>query len=96
VGLEVGETVLLARPGDLVLKPRGVPHAFWNPADEPARMLEVVTPGGFESYFEEIGEILAAPGPDLAALGELAARYGLMMDPMSVPRLAAEHGLVVG
>jgi mannose-6-phosphate isomerase-like protein (cupin superfamily) len=93
VGLEVGEQVLLARPGDLVLKPRGVPHAFWNPADEPARMLEVVTPGGFETYFEEIGEILAAPQPDLAALGELAARYGLQMDLASVPRLVGEHGL---
>jgi quercetin dioxygenase-like cupin family protein len=96
VGLEVGEQVLVARPGSLVLKPRGVPHAFWNAADEPARMLEVVTPGGFETYFEEIGEILAAPRPDMAALGEVAARYGLQMDPASVPRLVAEHGLSAG
>jgi uncharacterized cupin superfamily protein len=96
VGLEVGGQVLLARPGDLVLKPRGVPHAFWNPADEPARMLEAVTPGGFETYFEEIGEILAAAQPDMAALGEVAARHGLQMDPASVPRLVAEHGLSAG
>ena len=93
VGLEVGEQVMLARPGDLVLKPRGVPHAFWNPTDEPARMLEVITPGGFESYFEEIGEILASSEPDMAALGAVASRYGLRMDPTSVPRLVAEHEL---
>lgn len=93
VGLEVGEQLLSARPGDLVLKPRGVPHAFWNPTDEPARMLEVVTPGGFETYFEEIGEILATPQPDMAALGEVAARFGLQMDQASVARLVAEHGL---
>ena len=93
VGVEIGGRVVLAGPGDLVLKPRGVPHAFWNPADEPARLLEVITPGGFENYFHELGELLAAPEPDLPRLGELAARYGLVMDPGSIPRLVAEHGL---
>lgn len=96
VGVQVGEQVVLARPGDLVLKPRTVPHAFWNPTDEPARMLEVITPGGFEAYFEELGEILAAGEPDLGRLGELAARHGLRMDRASVPRLVAEHDLRMG
>lgn len=93
VGVEVGGRVALASPGDLVLKPRGVPHAFWNPTDEPARLLEVITPGGFESYFAELGELLAAPEPDVARLTELATRYGLRMEPSSIPRLVAEHGL---
>jgi uncharacterized cupin superfamily protein len=96
VGLEVGGQVVIARPGDLVLKPRRVPHAFWNPTDEPARMLEVITPSGFETYFEEIGEILAADEPDLDRLGEVAARHGLQMEAASVPRLVAEHGLRMG
>jgi hypothetical protein len=96
VGVEVGGEVLLAGPGDLVLKPRAVPHAFWNPTDEPARLLEVITPGGFEGYFEELGEILAAPEPDLERVGELAARHGMQLDPASVPRLVAEHGLRLG
>jgi len=96
VGMEVGSNSLLAGTGDLVLKPRGVPHAFWNPTDEPAQLLEVITPGGFETYFEELGEILAASQPDLERLGEVAARHGLHMDPTSIPRLAAEHSLHVG
>ena len=96
VGMEVGSKSMLASTGDLVLKPRAVPHAFWNPTDEPAQLLEVITPGGFETYFEEIGEILAAPQPDLGRLGEVAARHGLQMDPTSIPRLAAEHNLRVG
>src|SRR3954452_11234012 len=41
VGVEVGGSSSVARAGDLVLKPRGVPHAFWNAGDEPARLLEV-------------------------------------------------------
>jgi len=51
-----------------VLESRGVAHAFWNATDGPARLLEVITRGGFETYFEGLGRILADPEPDLAAL----------------------------
>ena len=47
VGIQVGGTVRQGRPGDVVCKPRGVPHAFWNATDEPARLLDVITPGDF-------------------------------------------------
>lgn len=96
VGVQLGDDVHLARPGDLVLKPRGVPHAFWNPTDAPARLLEVITPAGLERYFERIGELLSVPGPpDLDALSALAAEHGLDLDLASVPRLAQAHGLRV-
>ena len=52
---------------------------------------------GFEHYFTEIGALLGAPGgPDFAAIGALAARFGLVMDEASVPRLAETHGLRLG
>jgi mannose-6-phosphate isomerase-like protein (cupin superfamily) len=93
IGVQLGDQVLTARPGDLVLKPRGVPHAFWNATDAPARFLEIITPSGFEHYFAGVGALFADGSPDLAALGELAERHGLHMDLASVPRLAAAHGL---
>ncbi len=94
LGVQIGEDVLEARPGDTVVKPRGVPHAFWNPGDEPVRFLEVITPAGFETYFEDIAPLLNAGGPpDLQALGAVMARYALDMDMASLPRLIAEHGL---
>jgi mannose-6-phosphate isomerase-like protein (cupin superfamily) len=97
MGVEVDGRTSLARAGDLVLKPRGVPHAFWNAGDAPARILEVVTPAGFERYFERLGELLAVPGPpDLLALQEVAAPPGLDVDPASVARLAQAHGLRIG
>lgn len=97
VGVQIGEQVFEAGSGSVVVKPRGVPHAFWNPTDQPARLLEILSPAGFESYFAELGEILAASGlPDMAALGALAERYGLELDPASIPRLAAAHGLDLG
>lgn len=88
----------MARPGDLVFKPRGVPHAFWNAGDGPARALEIISPAGFERYFAEVAPLLppAHDGPpDERALGAIMARYGLEMDLGSVPVLAGRHGLVV-
>jgi mannose-6-phosphate isomerase-like protein (cupin superfamily) len=96
IGVEIGGETFEAGPGDVVVKPRGVPHAFWNPTDEPARILELIVPGDFEQYFAELGEILSRPGPpDFEGLGALAARYGLDMQPESIGRLAAEHGLAL-
>ena len=94
VGVQLGDEVVYGEPGDLIVKPRGQWHAFWNPADEPARVLEIISPGGFERYFERAAELFAAGGPpDPSALDELAAEYGLEFDLASIPRLMQEHGL---
>lgn len=96
VGVEIGGEVSVAGPGELVFKPRGIPHAFWNAGDEPARVLEIISPGGFEEYFKESGRILNAPGgPDFEAFGALMARYELDMELGTIPRLVEEHGLVM-
>lgn len=96
VGVQLGEDVVVAGPGDLVFKPRGVPHAFWNAGDEPARLLEVISPGGFEAYFREAAALLPDPQRNASAILALAARYQLEMDLASVPGLAARHGLRLG
>ena len=96
VGAQIGDQTVVAGPGDVLVKPRGVPHAFWNPADQPARLLEIISPAGFEGYFARLGEIFAGQGPpDPSRLAELADRYGLDLDRASIPRLAAAHGLRV-
>lgn len=97
VGVEIGGETWAAGPGDLLLKPRGVPHAFWNATDAPARLLEVITPGGFEAYFARLAEVLrAGPEPDMFALAAVATDYDLDMDPASIPRLVQTHGLALG
>ena len=96
VGALLGDDVLVAEPGDLVFKPGGEWHTFWNAGDEPARILEIIAPAGFEDFFRELdglgGAIKAAP-EDLAALNE---RYGLDMQPETVPELLERFGLVIG
>ncbi len=95
VGFQLGDESLVAGPGELVFKPRRIPHAFWNAGDEPARVLELISPAGFEDYFREIAPLLAGgTPPDFEALGAAQARYGLSMDPETAPALIAEHGLV--
>ena len=94
LGVQIGDEVVEAGPGDLVLKPRGIPHAYWNPSDEQTHLLEIISPAGFDQYFADLAPELARPGePDLGALAEIRARYGLTMDIASRERLTGEHGL---
>src|SRR5918995_1508697 len=98
VGVQIGEEVLVAQPGDLVFKPRGVPHAFWNASDEPARALEIIYPAGFERYFAELAPLLppANQSPlDEEAVGAVREKYGLEMDMGSIPVLAERYNLAI-
>jgi quercetin dioxygenase-like cupin family protein len=92
-GVQLGDDVLEAGPGDLLFKPRGVPHAFWNAGDEPARLLELISPAGFENYFRALAPLLASPERDDAAIGEVIARYRLDIDFGTIPVLTERHGL---
>jgi mannose-6-phosphate isomerase-like protein (cupin superfamily) len=97
IGVQIGDTDQIAGPGTLVFKPRGIPHAFWNAGDTPARLLEIISPAGFEHYFEEAAAVFAADGPpDFARVNEIAARYQMTLDFESVPLLAQKHGLQLG
>lgn len=76
--MRVGDQVIVATPGSYVLKPRGVPHTFWNAGPKPARIIEIISPAGFEKYFEELAELVGAGGPpDRSKLASLAQRYAL-------------------
>ena len=46
--------MLVSGPGDLIFKPRNQWHTFWNADDEPARILEIISPAGFEKHFAEL------------------------------------------
>ena len=79
VGARVGDRVVEAATGASMAKPRGLPHAMWNVGPEPARVLEVLAPGGLEDYFEELAPALAAKIPP-AEYDALAERYGLTIE----------------
>jgi quercetin dioxygenase-like cupin family protein len=91
MGAQLGEEVVTAHVGDFVFKPRHEWHTFWNPADEPCRILEIISPGGFEHFFEELVDRGREPDPPF--LMDLGSRYGIEFDVESIPRLCAEHRL---
>jgi len=93
VGALLGDEVLIGKPGDLIFKPRNQWHTFWNAGDEPARILEIISPAGFEEFFRELvdlGGVTQIQPPTFAGLCE---RYGLEMQPETVPGLIERFGL---
>jgi quercetin dioxygenase-like cupin family protein len=93
VGALLGDDVVTGGPGDLIFKPRGQWHTFWNAGDEPARILEIISPAGFEKFFAELVDLGGVTQADPQTLGELCARYELEMNPDSVPGLLERFGL---
>ena len=95
IGVRVGDEEFEAPQGSYLVKPRGVVHAFWNPADELARTVEVVVPAGFEAFFEEMAEAAATgdAGQIQQRRADLAAKYRLDYPTDLVPELKAKYGL---
>ena len=96
VGALLGDEVLVGGPGDLIFKPRNQWHTFWNAADAPCRVLEIISPAGFEQYFRD----LAALGGPLKAspeqFAELIQRYEFESRPETIPELLQRFGLRMG
>jgi hypothetical protein len=61
--------------GGYIIKPRGEVHAMWNAGSVPARMIEIISPAGFEGFFHELTGMTAVGAPDPVALAALAERY---------------------
>jgi mannose-6-phosphate isomerase-like protein (cupin superfamily) len=93
-GFKQADDVVFAEPGDLVYKPRDAWHTFWNATEEPARLLEVISPAGFEQLFVELAELLRSDPVDLEAVAALGPKYGIRNDPEATARVVAEHGLI--
>jgi mannose-6-phosphate isomerase-like protein (cupin superfamily) len=78
LGALLGEHEVIAEAGDLVFKPRGQWHTFWNAGDRPALILELISPGGFEQAFREMHALGEALDPEKMA--QVAATYGTEAD----------------
>ena len=96
-GVRIGDVEMIAGPGSYIFKPRAIPHTFWNAGPEPARLLEMISPAGFERFFDQLADIYAAAGsglPNQQAIGELAARFNLVFtNPEWIPELKAKYHL---
>jgi quercetin dioxygenase-like cupin family protein len=72
-----GTQMLVAKAGDVVHAPRGVPHAYKAVGEAPARMRFMATPGDIEEMFAQLASWPSDAPPDLGKLGELCAKFGI-------------------
>jgi mannose-6-phosphate isomerase-like protein (cupin superfamily) len=94
IGFRSGDREVVLGPGGYITKPRGVMHSMWNAGRVPARMIEIISPAGFEHFFREVCELLAAGPPEPGQGADLAERYGLQLgEPAWLPGLIARYGL---
>jgi uncharacterized RmlC-like cupin family protein len=94
VGVRVGDRVLQADAGASLVKPRGTPHAMWNADSTPARVVEILSPGGLERYFQELPPILAhEDGAGPKEYYELAERYGITIQDDWIEELERTYGV---
>ena len=94
MGALLGDEVVYADVGDLAFKPREQWHTFWNAGDEPCRILEIISPGGFEHFFDELATMISRPPISTRrSSGSWGTRSGVEFQPDSVARLCGEHGL---
>jgi uncharacterized cupin superfamily protein len=87
----LGSHEIQAGPGDLVFKPRGQWHTFWNPGDVPTRVLEIISPAGLEEFFRLVDAPEAEQDPE--KISEMAARIGCNVDQAATAALVERHGL---
>jgi quercetin dioxygenase-like cupin family protein len=91
VGALLGDEVIFGGPGDLIFKPSNQWHTFWNAGDEPARVLEIISPGGFEKAFLEMHALGEGLSPEtMEAIGN---RYGVDVDFDKTNPIIEKYGL---
>jgi mannose-6-phosphate isomerase-like protein (cupin superfamily) len=78
-----GDRSVRGTPGSFFCLPRGVPHSFVVESDTPGRLLTLLTPGGGEQFFIEMGrpaeraELPTAAPLDRERLARVAGQFGM-------------------
>ena len=95
IGFRSGDREVVLGAGGYITKPRGEAHTMWNAGHVPARMIEVISPAGFEHFFWSMGDAIGSGGPpDPAVIAALAAEHGLeMVDVPWIDDVVARYGL---
>src|SRR6478672_6072402 len=94
IGFRSGDREVVLGAGGYITKPRGELHTMWNAGPVPARMIEIISPAGFENFFRELAELLAATQPESSQIPALADRYGLQFgEPNWLPSLISRYNL---
>lgn len=94
IGFRSGDREVVLGAGGYITKPRGELHAMWNAGSTPARMIEIISPAGFEGFFRDLVDLVEAGAVTDEGLAALGASYGLeFAEPDWLPDVIARYGL---
>ena len=94
IGFRSEDQEVVLRPGGYIIKPRNQVHAMWNAGSTPARMIEIISPAGFEGFFRGFADLNDAGPFDPADVAALAAEFGLpYAQPEWLPDVIARYNL---
>ncbi|MDQ6899312.1 MAG: cupin domain-containing protein [Candidatus Dormibacteraeota bacterium] len=91
LGARVGDHEVVAGPGSIILKPKGVPHAFWNATSKPAKFIEIISPPGLEAFFVEFSDIFRTG--EFSRLDALGKKYDMELVEGWTEELTAKYDL---
>lgn len=77
----VGGKTFVAQKGATIFAPRGIPHTYRYLGQTPGRLMCIITPAGFEGFFEEIGALSPQQQQDIPRVIEIGNKYGLEILP---------------
>ncbi len=93
MGFRSGDRETVLGSGGYIVKPRGELHAMWNAGSTRARMIEIITPAGFEGFFSDVVDALEGDAHDIDGAA-LTGEYGLTFsDADWLPDVIARYGL---
>jgi quercetin dioxygenase-like cupin family protein len=94
IGFRSNDQEVVLAAGGYIVKPRGEVHAMWNAGTTRARMIEVISPAGFEQFFREFADLAEAGPVDFEAVAKLGSRYQLpFANPDWLPDVIARYNL---
>lgn len=95
IGFRSGERQAVLGAGGYITKPRNELHTMWNAGKVPARMIEIISPAGFEHFFWGLADHLEAGPPDPELIEKLAADFGLQFaEAPWLPDIISRYNLI--
>lgn len=80
IGFRSGDSEVVLGAGGYIVKPRHEVHSMWNAGSVPARMIEVISPAGFEGFFWELADLIESGDFQFDAVAAIGDRFGLIFN----------------
>lgn len=81
----VGNDRFRAKQGDILFAPRNIPHTYRYVGNPPGRLLCIISPAGFEGFFQTVGALSPQEQQNIPRVLEIAQKFGLQILPPPNP-----------